>query len=219
MATLKLSVLPKKELRNGTHKVRIAISHKQDTRYIGTNVIIDSISQFRDGQIVGRHDAGAINKKLRNHLNKYQDVLDTIDPDVFTCSELCNYLKRNTKIKMDLFSKSADDYIAETIKDGREKTAELYGYTKKYFIEKFGDIPLQSITTDMLQEFEKYLHRDKGFNSTYINMHQTRLKAIINDAVIASIKYSYACQCSISVNIAIHGNLRRVHSSDEINFS
>lgn len=42
MATLKLTVFKAKVLKDGRHKIRIAVCHKQETCYIITNVIIDS---------------------------------------------------------------------------------------------------------------------------------------------------------------------------------
>ena len=46
MATLKLTVFKAKVLKDGRHKIRIAVCHKQETCYIITNVIIDSESQW-----------------------------------------------------------------------------------------------------------------------------------------------------------------------------
>ena len=69
MATIKLTIIPAKKLKNGSHKIRIAICHKQVTSYIVTRFVIDSESQFKNGQVVKRNDAAIINTKLRNLLN------------------------------------------------------------------------------------------------------------------------------------------------------
>ena len=50
MATLKLCIVPAKVLINGKHKVRISLAHNSNTRYIPTNCIIDTLSQFKEGQ-------------------------------------------------------------------------------------------------------------------------------------------------------------------------
>ncbi len=68
MATLKLTITPEKAAKDGSHKIRIAIGHKSITRYIVTNIKIDSISQFKNGQVVKRPDAAVLNTKLRNVL-------------------------------------------------------------------------------------------------------------------------------------------------------
>ena len=75
MATLNLTVLPTKVLSSGHHKIRIAISHKQKTCYIVTRFTINSVSQFKNGQVVKRPDAALINTKLRNLLNDIKSVL------------------------------------------------------------------------------------------------------------------------------------------------
>ena len=43
MATLKLTIFKAKVLKNGKHKIRVAVCHKTETSYIVTNVIIVSI--------------------------------------------------------------------------------------------------------------------------------------------------------------------------------
>ena len=73
MATLKLTIFKAKVLKDGRHKIRVAVCHKQETCYIITRFIIDNLSQFKNGQVVKRPDAAMINTKLRNLLNKYQE--------------------------------------------------------------------------------------------------------------------------------------------------
>lgn len=78
MATLKLTIFKAKVLKDGRHKIRIAVCHKHETAYIITNFIIDHESQFKNGQVVKRPDASILNTKLRNLLNEYQEELDSI---------------------------------------------------------------------------------------------------------------------------------------------
>jgi tagatose-1,6-bisphosphate aldolase non-catalytic subunit AgaZ/GatZ len=73
MATLKLAITPDKVAKDGTHKIRIALGHKSTTRYIVTRFKVNSLSQFKNGQVVKRPDAALINTKLRNILNEYQE--------------------------------------------------------------------------------------------------------------------------------------------------
>lgn len=87
MATLKLTVFKAKVLKDGRHKIRIAVCHKQETSYIITNFIIDSESQFKNGQVVKRPDASMMNSKLRNLLNEYQEKLDAIkNKEIYSCA-------------------------------------------------------------------------------------------------------------------------------------
>ncbi len=40
MANLFITIVPTKQKKNGQHKVRIAVSHNAETKYIPTNIII-----------------------------------------------------------------------------------------------------------------------------------------------------------------------------------
>ena len=68
MAILKLTIFKAKVLKDGRHKIRVAVYHKQETCYIIIRFIIDNL--FKNGEVVKRSDAAMINTKLRNLLNK-----------------------------------------------------------------------------------------------------------------------------------------------------
>lgn len=68
MATLSLTIFKAKALKDGRHKIRIALRHKHETTYIVTRFII-SENQFKNGQVVKHPEASAINRKLRNILD------------------------------------------------------------------------------------------------------------------------------------------------------
>ena len=59
------TIVPAKILSNRTHKLRIALSHNGETRYIVTDIIVQSLSEFKSGQIIKRPDAQYLNTKLR----------------------------------------------------------------------------------------------------------------------------------------------------------
>ena len=89
MATLRPVIVPTKALKGGRHKVRISIAHNGQTRYIPTNIIIDSDREFKRGIIVNRGDASFLNTKLRKAVQKCQNAIDELEyVDGLTCSEL-----------------------------------------------------------------------------------------------------------------------------------
>ncbi|RNC66477.1 site-specific integrase [Proteiniphilum sp. X52] len=180
MATLKLAVVPAKVLKNGRHKIRIAVSHKQDTRYIVQRYEIDNLNQFKDGQVVNRPDAGMVNSKLRTKLNDYQETLERIDPNIYTCSQLRDFLVKNTKIKQLTILEAANSHI-EKLK--KASTKEDYNRTKKYFIESCGNLPLEMITPDVIEEFDNYLRDQRGNNSTTRGIHLRQLKSFITPQI------------------------------------
>ncbi|MFA6813432.1 MAG: site-specific integrase [Bacteroidaceae bacterium] len=179
MATLKLVIVPTKVLKNGKHKVRIAVSHNQDTRYIVTNVIIDSEKQFKEGQVVGHPDATKYNRDLRNKFNSIYDALDKINPDAYNCTQLKDYLEKNTKSKAFSISQAAEEHINKLKK---ESTKGVYRRTLDYFIDCVGDVPLEMISPTMIEKFISFLE-DKGNCSTTIAINLRQLKAFITPQI------------------------------------
>jgi DNA mismatch repair ATPase MutS len=51
MATLSLTIFKAKALKDGRHKIRIALRHKHETTYIVTRFII-SENQFKNGNVI-----------------------------------------------------------------------------------------------------------------------------------------------------------------------
>lgn len=180
MATLKLVIVPTKVLKNGQHKIRIAVSHRQDTRYIVTTITVDSEKQFKNGQIVGRPDAGMLNRKLRLKLNEYQDALDKIDPDNYTCTQLKDFLLKSAKVKALTISQAADQHINKLKKDS---TKAVYTRTKDYFVECMGDVPLEMINSEMIERFDTYLRDVKNNGSTSRAIHLRQLRSFINPQI------------------------------------
>ena len=60
MATLSLTLFKAKILKDGRHRIRIAVRHRHQTAYIVTDVTVDSEKQFRGGQVVRRPDAAEL---------------------------------------------------------------------------------------------------------------------------------------------------------------
>ena len=183
MTTLKLAVVPAKMLKSGKHKIRIAIGHKQETRYLVTRFNIDDLSQFKDGQVVGIPNASYVNMKLRSILNPYQEALDRISTQSYTCAQVVEYLS-NIKQGAAPFSSASTDYIINMEKEGRKSTAELYRRTCRYFNDFIKlDVMLDGITPRTIKEFDIYLKNEKNLNPVTRGTHMAHLKAILNQAV------------------------------------
>lgn len=183
MTTLKLSVVPAKVLKNGKHKIRIAIGHKRVTKYLVTRFVVDSPDNLRDGQVVDIPNASRINVKLRNLLNSYEEALDRINANSYTCAQLVDYLSNIRQQGSTSFSEATESYIADLIREGRGSTAELYQRTCNYFADFTGiDIMLDGITPRTVKEFDLYL-RDRGLNPVTRGTHMVHLKAVINRAI------------------------------------
>lgn len=183
MTTLKTAVIPAKQLRSGKHKIRIAVGHKQQTRYIVTRYIIDDLDNFKEGQVIGTPDAHVINVKLRNILNSYQDALDKINTEAYSPTQIVEYLSKAKGEYLSVleFSKCI---ISDMEEEGRNGTAGLYNITIRYFKECFnGDLPFDCFTPRTIKEFDLFLSKTKELNPTTRGMHMAHIKAIVNAAI------------------------------------
>lgn len=187
MATLKLTIFKAKVLKDGRHKIRIAVCHKQETCYIVTRFIIDNLSQFKNGQVVKRPDASIINTKLRNMLNEYQNKLDSIKcQSIYDCKQIRAILVNSVPIDQTAytFQSVSNSYIDELIEDKRENYAKLLERNCRYFTEfTRGTFLLSEITPETINNYERFLRNKKKVGDTTIGMMMSRTRTIINRAI------------------------------------
>ncbi|NDV81361.1 site-specific integrase [Bacteroides sp. 51] len=185
MATLKLAVVPAKVAKDGTHKIRVAVGHKQETRYIVTRFKIESLSHFKNGQVVGFPDASLYNVKLRNILNDYQDRLDSIKfPELYDCGQIRDIITHSDSISSDrTFKAVADRYVRELIEDSRSNYATLIERNCRYFCEfTKREILLSEINPTIINNYSRFLRNTKNLSETTIGMMMSRTRTIINKA-------------------------------------
>lgn len=185
MATLKLSLLKHTQAKDGSFKIRIAIGHRSETRYITTKYKVNAASEFVGGVVVRVPNAHQINIKLRNLLNDYEERLEHIQsPDSYTCKELRNRLKSmRSHASYATFAQVSENYQKELSEDGRASYAGMLNNSLRLFREYTGgDIYLSDIGTDTIINFERWLKR-KGLSQAYTSMTLSMTRTIINRAV------------------------------------
>ena len=185
MATLKLTIFKAKVLKDGRHKIRIAVCHKKETCYIVTRFIIDNLSQFKDGQVVKRADASIINTKLRSMMNDLQNKLDEINhQSLYSCKQIKDMLvsELDSQGKQNITNqKACSDFITDLKSEGRESYAVLIERSCRYFTEfTRGEIPMSDITPNMIEGFSRYLKTKRNIGNTTIGMMMSQIKAVIN---------------------------------------
>lgn len=161
MATIKLTIIPAKKLKNGSHKIRIAICHKQVTSYIVTRFVIDSESQFKNGQVVKRNDAAIINTKLRNLLNLYQEKLDNIrNIGLYTSAQLKNMLENSSSDEIPTFAEICKLYIKTLLENNQKGYAGIMDRSLRKFTEfTNGDLLITDINKDIISNYDKFLRK------------------------------------------------------------
>ena len=128
MATIKPVIVPAKALKGGKHKIRISVAHNGVTRYIVTNILIDSDKEFKNGVIVKRNDAAYKNTVLRNLLQQYQQVIDGISYiNSLSCPELIYYIENYGKDKRKTIKEVYEEMISVSrVKDSTKMTYRTF---------------------------------------------------------------------------------------------
>ena len=155
MATLSLTVVPGKALKDGRHKVRIAVAHRSQTRYILTDVIINSTKEWKNGKIVKRDDATYLNTKLLQRMQEVQRIIDeTPYTEGMTCAELVATIL-HTRAKKTHTLRSAFEEMLE-VSTAKDTTKERYRAQFKSITSVIPETTFMShLTPLMVQRFMK----------------------------------------------------------------
>lgn len=177
MALLSLVVLPAKVKKGGKHNIRIAVAHNGQTRYIVTDVIIDSIKQWRNGQVVNRPDANILNTRLRKKLAEYEQTLsEQYYIEGLTCTQLVTLLKDGHK-KENMTIESAFDAMLQ-VADISKGSVYFYVGSRNSAVSFFGKNKLlRSITNADVLLYEKHL-LNKGLSNVTVRNRVSSLSTV-----------------------------------------
>lgn len=191
MATLSLTLFKAKVLKDGTHKIRIAVRHKHVTCYIVTRFVVEE-NQFKNGRVVKHPDAAIINTKLRNKLNDYQEKIDSINNiELYSCRQVKDMLLNSVSTDTATFQSVGRKYIEELKEEGRGNYAVLLERNCRYFSEYIkGDIHLSDVTPVLIEGYARFLKARKRVGDTTVGMMMSRTRTIINRGVkLQLVKY------------------------------
>lgn len=185
MTNLFITIVPTKVLANGQHKIRIAVSHNWDTRYIPTNIVIDSLNEFKNGKIVKRSDKELLNARLKRIYDTYYERCESIEyADSLTCTQLVKIITSPINGEQHhKFEDIVEEFLSQIDEDDREKTHKLYKLAAKHFIRFTGPGALmEHITPIRINNYLTHLRKSK-LSPTTIKIYVTLLKVIINYAI------------------------------------
>lgn len=183
MATLSLTIFKAKALKDGRHKIRIALRHKHETTYIVTRFII-SENQFKNGQVVKHPEASAINRKLRNILDDLQDKLDSIKHlELYSCRQIKEIISTDNLSDEQTFSSACSNFVDYLKSEGRDSYALSIERVGRYFRDfARGDILLSDLTPSLVQNFAAFIRKRKVTETT-VNTMLAQMKSVINRAI------------------------------------
>jgi len=181
---LKPTILPAKVLKDGTHRVRIAMSHRGNTRYFMTRFIIPSPNNLVGGAVSGIPNASYINQQLLKMMSDLYKAYDSIeDTDYLSCSQLLERMEEkvrgNRPVSIYEAMERFLDYKKRTCSASSIRIISTYfTILKTYFTEK--DL-LKQIDSNRLFDLRDFLSRK--YNSTTQSMMFIYLRMLLTYAI------------------------------------
>lgn len=186
MTTFSIVIVPTKRLANGKHRIRIAVAHQAQTRYIATPFILDSISQLKKGRVVRHENAAQINLCLQRTINEYILILSSIKhANQLTCTQLIHSIQEEEHKKYLTFDVIAKEFLSTLQSESRIKSYKLYKTAISHFnrfLKKEHDIPLEQIRPSHIHQYQKFLEK-RELSSTTVRIYLTLIKVILNYAI------------------------------------
>ena len=186
MTTFSIVIVPTKRLANGKHRIRIAVAHQAQTRYIATPFILDSISQLKKGRVVRHENAAQINLCLQRTINEYILILSSIKhANQLTCTQLIHSIQEEERKKYLTFDVIAKEFLSTLQSESRIKSYKLYKTAISHFnrfLKKEHDIPLEQIRPSHIHQYQNFLEK-RELSSTTVRIYLTRIKVILNYAI------------------------------------
>lgn len=186
MTTFSIVIVPTKRLVNGKHRIRIAVAHQAQTRYIATPFILDSISQLKKGRVVRHENAAQINLCLQRTINEYILILSSIKhANQLTCTQLIHSIQEEERKKYLTFDVIAKEFLSTLQSESRIKSYKLYKTAISHFnrfLKKEHDIPLEQIRPSHIHQYQNFLEK-RELSSTTVRIYLTLIKVILNYAI------------------------------------
>lgn len=186
MTTFSIVIVPTKRLANGKHRIRIAVAHQAQTRYIATPFILDSISQLKKGRVVRHENAAQINLCLQRTINEYILIFSSIKhANQLTCTQLIHSIQEEERKKYLTFDVIAKEFLSTLQSESRIKSYKLYKTAISHFnrfLKKEHDIPLEQIRPSHIHQYQNFLEK-RELSSTTVRIYLTLIKVILNYAI------------------------------------
>lgn len=186
MTTFSIVIVPTKRLANGKHRIRIAVAHQAQTRYIATPFILDSISQLKKGRVVRHENAAQINLCLQRTINEYILILSSIKhANQLTCTQLIHSIQEEERKKYLTFDVIAKEFLSTLQSESKIKSYKLYKTAISHFnrfLKKEHDIPLEQIRPSHIHQYQNFLEK-RELSSTTVRIYLTLIKVILNYAI------------------------------------
>lgn len=183
---LKPTILPAKVLKDGTHRVRIAMSHRGNTRYFMTRFIVPSPNNLVGGAVSGIPNASYINQQLLKMMSDLYKAYDEIeDTDYLSCSQLLDRMEEKRRgLRPATIHEAIDrfiEYKKRTCSPSSIRIMSIYfSIIKTFFTEQ--DL-LKHLNSVKLFELRDFLSTKYNYNSTTQSISFTYFRMVLTYAI------------------------------------
>lgn len=177
---LRVTILKDKTRADGSHTIRIALSHNGATRYFVTRFSVPSEKNLRNGNVVNVSNATYINQQLRTFQNKIYSICDLVeDIDVYTCPQLMKIIKHKmSRATVRTIEEINEEYLKIKQHTWSEQTLRLHKDGLKRFIDYAGsNFILSMLDSAMVFGYKKYL-KTQGLSDTTVNIRMGVLRRL-----------------------------------------
>lgn len=178
------TIVKTKVLSDGSHKIRLAISHRCQTRYIPTRYVVPNESNLnKRGDVVGVPEASSINRYLRNMIQKAYDVCDKIENiDLLTCTQLVDIINNGGFDKPTTFHQISELWLKSKV-NCKPTSLDIYKVAIGVFEEFKGqDFVVQSLSPSLVDTYHSFLREKKKYSNVSIRIKIMVFKNIVNFA-------------------------------------
>lgn len=182
---LKVTILPAKQRTDGTHRLRIAMSHRGTTRYFMTRFYLPSPKNLIGGQVIGVPNATYMNQQLLTQMTNIYKVYDQLeDTDYYTCSQLLTIIEERLRGgQPKALFEVIDEFVTNKQNSASAGTMRIVSFAVKVYKKFFpADFFVKRLDAKTLYAFRDFMTKD-GQNSSTQRIYFQVLREIVNYAV------------------------------------
>jgi hypothetical protein len=185
MATVKLVLDTRSTTKEGTHPVKLSLSHNRAVSYLKTNIFVTS-EQWSNQQVIDHPKSENYNKVLKsryiqaeNHIITLSsaNILQTLSHEDLK-AKIENKAAKKENIKPYLIT---DHFLKYIEKAKKPKTAEIYRETMNKIKSFQPNTTFKDMNKSWLESFEVFLSPTCKTNTRGI--HLRNIRAVFNDAI------------------------------------
>ena len=185
--TIDYVILPHLKKENGTNFIRLRVTHRRKSKYIKTNISIETEDLTRSGNLRNQGKADLADVEVKKW-RRVVDAMPTYALDKMDVSEVVRYIKG--KLSEDFFHLNFAEFAREEIKLMKISTGKSYTTALNCLVRYYGYEPdISEITVRSMRGFEEFIRnegksegKNKKVKTTAISQYLTLIRALFRRA-------------------------------------